>query len=617
MQTSRIAALLNALQGEILGMIAYGDPVARIADLICRRVGETQNGVICSILGVDPEGRLRPLAAPFLPRAYSRALDGLPIGPNVGSCGTAAFRGEPVEVHDIETDPLWDDYRHLALPPGLKACWSSPIKARDGNVVGTFAFYYDTRRGPDSFDREIVAHCTQLCAIAIEHQQLFAQLHKVAYLDALTKLPNRASFNLRLNQLTRLDRPFGLLVADLDHVKSTNDMLGHEAGDALIRAVSRRLLEFGADMEAYRLGGDEFGLILRNCASGVDLARMADELIRNMEIPVQHLEHAIPAYVTVGGALFEPGAMDADTLLQNADFALYHGKATNRGGFAAFHQGMRTSITHRMAVITRVGDALAAGRVYPYYQPIVRIDTGEIIGLEALARIEETDGSLHAAGEFEEAFSDPRLAYAITGRMLEQVALDVRHWLDLGIAYQHVGFNVTTADFQRGDLVTRLGEAFAAAGVPLKHFILEVNEAVFMGSGDSFVAEAVSELRRQGLRVALDDFGTGYASMTHLLDFPVDIVKIDKSFVSRLMNDERSAIIVESLIAMSGKLDMRVVAEGVETEEQAERLLAMGCRLGQGFYYSRPVTAADASELLMSFAQGRDGKSLKTRRTDA
>jgi EAL domain-containing protein (putative c-di-GMP-specific phosphodiesterase class I) len=231
------------------------------------------------------------------------------------------------------------------------------------------------------------------------------------------------------------------------------------------------------------------------------------------------------------------------------------------------------------------------------------MDTGEIIGLEALARMRMPDGRVVSAGEFQPALADPRIAYRLTDLMLASVARDIRTWLDAGLPMQHVGINVTTGDFQRGDLQGRIVDAFARAGVPLKHIILEVNEAVYMGGEDRQVAKSIEALRRMGVVVALDDFGTGFASLTHLLSFPVDVIKIDKSFVDRLVVDTSSAVIVSSIIEIAAKLGMKVVAEGVETAEQAEVLVGLGCRLGQGYLYSRPHPAADVTTLLHSFAQ--------------
>ncbi|WP_457302873.1 EAL domain-containing protein, partial [Phyllobacterium sp. P5_D12] len=215
---------------------------------------------------------------------------------------------------------------------------------------------------------------------------------------------------------------------------------------------------------------------------------------------------------------------------QNADFALYHAKETDRGGYVQFRPELRTSIVDRIRAIRNVDAALVEGRITAYYQPIAQLASSEIVGLEALVRMTDLQGAVSPAGDFAAAFSDTKIASRVTEKMLNQVASDIREWLDLGIPVEHVGINVTTGDFQYGNLQAKIEACFAKQDVPLKHIVLEVNESVFMGGSDQFVAKAVKRLRDKGLLVALDDFGTGYASLTHLISFPVDVIKIDRSF---------------------------------------------------------------------------------------
>lgn len=541
------------------------------------------------------------MAGPSLPTSYSQALDGIERGPSVGSCGTAAFFGKAIEVTDIATDPLWDDFRGLALPLGLRACWSSPIKARDGRTIGTFAFYFREPRGSNALERLIVDRCTHLCSILIENDTARKLIHDQAFVDSLSGLPNRAEFDIQLSLQIASDQPFALLFADLDHLKVVNDTLGHAAGDKLIGIVAGRLSTALPEASAFRLGGDEFALIVRGCVSDTELGVAANIVIQSVNLPVDYDGITITPSVTIGAVLANAKSVDKRALYQNADFALYHAKEVGRGSFVRFREGMRTTMTQRLNAIAQVEEALSQNRVVAYYQPLVRIDTAEIIGLEALARISDHAGNVIAAAEFGSALTDPRLASGLTAAMIQQVARDIRSWLNLGIPFQHVGFNVTTADLQRGDLEAKLADAFAQYAVPLKHLILEVNEAVLMN--DDRVAREIKCLRARGMKVALDDFGTGYASLTHLLQFPVDIIKIDKSFVDRIDNDAPGAVIVKALIEIAKQLDIKVVAEGIETIEQADRLNAMGCLLGQGYLYSRPVPASVATGLLTRFAQ--------------
>jgi diguanylate cyclase (GGDEF)-like protein len=605
MASVRDERCLQAIHSEILEMIAYGEPLQGIASALCQRIEDLAPEAICSILTVDLEGRLHPIAAPSLPDSYSNALEGLSIGPTVGSCGTAAHRGAPVLVRDIATDPLWADYKSLALPLGLKACWSTPIKARGGRVIGTFASYYRKKRGPSLIEKRVIDTCVHLCAIAMEQAESQARNHRLAYYDTLTGLPNRFHADMLMREkLQTSPGDFGLMLVDIDNLKIANDTMGHAVGDALIKQVASRVAASVRPGTACRIGGDEFVVILDGGQIAGSLQAIADRILASMEAPFSCEGHTIVPQVTIGGVLHGRDGEELRTLRQNADFALYHSKESGRGRFIEFNANLRTSITQRIQQIRQVEAALTDDRITVHYQPIVRLDSGEIVGLEALARITAADGRIVAASAFQEAMKDARVACRLTERMVRHVSADVRKWLDMGIPFQHVGLNVTTADFQRDDLADRLTAAFRTAGVPLNHVVLEVTETVFVGGSDNKIANAVERLRDKGLLVALDDFGTGFASLTHLLTFPVDVIKIDKCFVDRLAGDQASAVIVEALIDIARKLGMRIVAEGVETNAQALRLQGFGCKLAQGYRFYRPAGFDETTSRLLANAQG-------------
>jgi len=595
---------LQSLQNATLESIARGEELAAIMTALCERVEALAPEVVCSVVTIDDEFRLRPLAAPSLPRAYGEAVDGTPIGPRVGSCGTAIYRKSPVEVTDIASDPHWEGYRELVLPLGLRACWSSPIAARDGRVVGSFAFYYREPRGATPFERRIVETCVHLCAIAIEHEEVNARNHRLAYFDTLTGLPNRARFNEAIGQATGRTRTgFGLLLIDIDHLKAVNDTMGHAVGDRLIEAVGSRLAAVAPRGTAFRIGGDEFAVLVPGCDKAGQLRGVAGAVLAAMHLPIDCEGTSMVPSVTIGGAIAGEDGADNVILRQNADFALYHAKETRRGGYVRFKGGLRTSMTRRIQTIRSVDDALGAGRLIPYYQPIVRLDSGEIRGMEALARLRLDDGRVVAAGEFQDALLDPKLAYRISSQMLPAIAADMAQWLRDELPIPFVGLNVTSADFQKGDLVQRIARTFERAQVPLEHLVVEITEQVIMGGRRDGVARIMEGLRERGILVALDDFGTGFASLTHLLDFPVDTIKIDRSFVGGIEGGTRNGAIVDALISIASRLGMRIVAEGIENEGQARRLAAMGCCLGQGYHYSRPMPAEAVPAFVRSFGK--------------
>lgn len=591
-------------QNKILEMIATGVSLEATVDRLCVELEHLLPGIACSVLRVKDNGTLYPLAAPSLPQNFSDLIDGLMIGPNVGSCGSAAYLGEAVVVTDIGNDARWSAFRDHLLPHGFQACWSVPIFNADGMVFGTFALYFKQKRMPRAREKQLVSASIHLCAIALERHDRVIERERRASIDGLTELPNRSGFDLALSRLS-CEQPgtWALLLVDLDNLKMINDTFGHQAGDELLQSVAQRIRTSVLPDHAFRLGGDEFAVILQEAEAVADLSGTAAKILDAIGVVTSCGGHRIQPRATIGGAAFLPGDPDAETVHRHADFALYHAKEIGRGGFVRYWPGIGTAIKHRIEVIQDVDIALDEGRIEAHYQPLVRINTGEIIGMEALCRLRKPDGNLVSAGAFHQATTDVDVAAKLTEGMLALVAADVRSWLDRGIPFQHVGINISSADFHSGTLYDRIKNAFGRENVPLKHVVIEVTESVYLGHEDPIVAQEIEALRGHGLRVALDDFGTGYASLTHLLTVPVDILKIDRSFVSELRQGERGLAIIAGLLGIARKLDIRVVAEGIETEEQALLLDENGCELGQGYLYSRAVSRDDATELLLKYAQ--------------
>ncbi|WP_426237643.1 putative bifunctional diguanylate cyclase/phosphodiesterase [Pararhizobium sp. DWP1-1-3] len=588
------------LQNVILEMIARGEALQATIERLCLEVEALVPGTVCSVLSVDA-GHLHPLGGPSLPHSYSAALDNLPIGPLAGSCGAAAFRGEAVSVTDIEHDPRWVNFKDLALPLGFKACWSTPIFSGD-RVVATFAFYFRECRRPNDLERRIVDACIHLCSIAIEREERVCERQRLTYTDVLTGLPNRAKFNQVLSEHAKhREGGWGVLLADLDNLKVVNDTFGHGTGDELIQVVATRIALVAGIGRAFRIGGDEFAIVVdKDPASS--LSMLATRILEVIKEHAHCCGHVIVPGATLGGCLAGPGETP-DQVRQCADVALYHAKERSRGQFIEHSSGLGTTFTRRFRAIRDVSLALAEHRIHAHYQPIVRLDSGEVVGFEALCRMTTRSGEIISAANFHEATKDAHVAAELTHCMLSRVASDMRSWLDSGLPFQHVGINLSAADFHAGHLQERVCTVFAEAGVPLKHVILEVTESVYLGQRDHVVADEIKALRNRGMRVALDDFGTGFASLTHLLTVPVDIIKIDKSFIERLVPGDGAVVIVEGLLNIANKLGLRVVAEGIETDTQLEQLVSFGCKLGQGYLFSKAVDRDAATSLLARYGQ--------------
>lgn len=590
------------LQNTILEMVARGEPLLAVAERLCREVETLAPGAVCSVLEVDAAGLLHPVAGPSLPDHYSAALEGTAIGPLVGSCGSAAYLSRPVTVTDIATDPRWSDFADLALPLGLRACWSSPILNGKGVAIGTFAFYYRECRGPTALEQQLVRTCVHLCSIAISNHRSQLEQHRRAFEDPLTGLPNRSAFSASLNGLP-CDAPgsWGLLIIDLDNLKIVNDTFGHHAGDHLIEAAANCVARAATPHITYRLGGDEFAILVKNETSPVDLEMAARSVLDALALPVDCGGHLVVPNATIGGATLA-ATDDVERVRQNADFALYHAKETSRGGFVRYSEGTRSRITKRLDAIQQVATALTDDRLLVYYQPLLRLGSYEIIGFEALCRMRVGERIL-ATKDFQEATRDLSIATALTERMLGLIASDIRTWTDCGLEIDHVAINLCSADVHGRQIADQLRSTVVAARVPLNKIVLELDEAAYDGQRDHAVEHQLEFLRRQGIRIALDNFGIGVASLTRLLTAPIDIMKLDRKLVGRLATDRVSRAAIEGLLHISRELRVQVVAEGVETEEQAKLLTAAGCTLGQGYFFSPPVSAEDATKLLADQAR--------------
>ena len=430
-----------------------------------------------------------------------------------------------------------------------------------------------------------------------ERHRVEERLWRAANFDGLTSLVNRNRFDEILHVENMAGGSIsGMLMVDADHLKDINDTLGHDAGDELIRVVAQRLRDaVGHAGTVARVGGDEFAVLLSDPIDYAALETLASGILASM-IPWHFFRGStLKPIVSIGGAIRETTDTGED-LRQCADLALYNAKETRRGGYVLFEQDMKSAIKARTAAIATVDEALVAGDVLAYYQPVVELATGRISGLEALARVRRADG-VHSIGTFAASLQDRRTATRLTARMLERIEADVVVWRKSGIVVPRIAFNVGALDFQEGAIEGMVMSACERAGIEPSQFAVEVTESVSLSRGAGLVSETAARLRARGIVVALDDFGTGHASLAHLGTFPVDVIKMDRSFVMR-MNEGPGAVIAASLIDLAHKLDIQVVAEGVEHEAQLDQLMALGCEKAQGYLFSQALPASGVAGLL-------------------
>lgn len=441
-----------------------------------------------------------------------------------------------------------------------------------------------------------------------ERQLLFA-----ATRDPLTHLPNRTLFRTMLEEtLSSADLGNGriaVLLFDLDDFKQVNDSLGHDAGDALLQTFAARLSEAVSEEDfVARLGGDEFAVIIRGVPDNDELKRRCALILKALRQPFVHEGSILDCGATVGAAVFPQHGLKPQDLLKHADIALYVAKASAKGDLVIFDSEHRARLQERLAMVHLARSASRSGQILPYYQPKVRLADGSIYGFEALLRWKNTaSGPVRLPGGIAAAFDDLEIASAISEQMIDQVVADLDSWLSADLPFGHVALNAAAAEFRRDDFAERLLARLEKAKISTRFLQLEVTETVFLGRGAECVDRALKQLSAAGVKIALDDFGTGYASLRHLKQFPVDVLKIDRSFVAGMRGQEGDNAIVDAVLHLGRSLGIEVVAEGIETKEQEAILKALGCEFGQGFLYSQAIPAGQLRGLFKGSAAPAGG----------
>jgi diguanylate cyclase (GGDEF)-like protein/PAS domain S-box-containing protein len=440
--------------------------------------------------------------------------------------------------------------------------------------------------------------------------------------DGLTGLANRSLFQEKLDHAiqsaTADGGAVGLLLLDLDHFKQINDTLGHDAGDMLLKMFAERLRSVVRTADTVsRFGGDEFGIVLPDVPGELSLIQLSRSIHECLREPFVHAGRILDCRVSIGASMFPMHGRTHEALMKNADIALYAAKAAGRGTVTMFEPHMRDDVQRRATMVQTARDALRDDRVVPYYQPKLDLSRRAIVGFEALLRWRTDTGRIGEPAAIEAAFEDAEVAAAISDRMIDRVIADMRVWLDRGIDFQHVAVNASAAEFRRDNFAEGVLDQLRVAKIPPHCFQLEVTETVFLGRGAEYVHRALALLNARGVKIALDDFGTGYASLRHLKQFPVDIIKIDRSFVRDMDSDPGDEAIIRAVVNLGRSLHIKVVAEGIETEEQSAQLMALECDFGQGFLFSKAVAASRVPGLVTRFPpldtgeSGRSGRPLR------
>ena len=574
--TSR-APLPDVLEGIVSGARELlGDTIVAF-----RRVAAddpTYADIVCAS-GVDPD-------TPFAAR--------IRVGEGAG--GRAIAEERLIVMNDYSSNPF---ALGQFADSGLQAAMAAPV-TEDGETIGSLVVAsFAPRRRYSAAEQEMLLAFAEHASIAMTDARIVESL-RVALRDArhdamhdvLTRLPNRALLRDRLSQAssraTRHGTRVGLIFVDLDGFKHVNDSLGHDVGDKLLVAVAARFLDAVRDTDTVaRLGGDEFAVLIEDIESFEDASDVAERLLEALIDPLNVDGHDVQVCASIGIAMSDADASDSRTLLRNADLAMYEAKRGGGNKWSRFVPDMHRHTVHRLHVEQALRQALAQNQLVLHYQPILELATGRIVALEALARWQHPERGLIPPAEFIHIAESGRLITALGEWVLRTACTEAAYWP----ATVSVAVNVSPRQVDPR-FVRMVRAVLSATGLPAERLKLEVTEGVAMADSAETIA-VLRELHELGVQLAIDDFGTGYSSLARLRALPVDVLKIDRSFVEGMHEDSTDCGIVAAVVALAHAAGMRVIAEGVETEAQHNALVALGADFAQGYRYGRPMAAAE------------------------
>ncbi|MCW1427556.1 putative bifunctional diguanylate cyclase/phosphodiesterase [Novosphingobium sp. JCM 18896] len=494
----------------------------------------------------------------------------------------------------------WTFFRQMQREIMLGHVWRGEIcnRSKNGDL-----FWVDTTIVPHRRRNGQIERFIAIRFDVTARRQAEERLRRLANVDQVTNLPNRNAFMRSVEDIIADTRAtpgrIAVGILDVDHFKEINDCLGHGAGDALLQELALRLrAAMGRNDEVARLGGDEFGIILRDCASEDVVRQRIAGIFQAFAkpIPVCGSERLLSA--SLGMAMLPVGPAGRDELLKNADIALHEAKANGRGRAELFGEEMQEAVHRRAALREAFQRGLHEGEFVVHYQPIVSLVPGAPVAMEALLRWNHPELGLIRPPQFIEALSDEHLAAQVGCYVIDVTVRQIEQWHRDRVRFASISINATLGDFRSGRYVDAILAAIADGRIGAGDIRVEINEDVLMGRGGDCARSEIDRLHKAGVAIAFDDFGTGFASLRHLRDMPVQVVKIDKSFIRSIEHDRADRAIVGNVISLAHQLGKTVTAEGVETREQAEVLKELGCDLIQGFLVAPAIAASEIEPLL-------------------
>lgn len=503
-----------------------------------------------------------------------------------------------------------DILRSDTVPPGkYSELWKTVTSGKDWK--GEFCslkkdseqFWESVQISPIRDSNGEITHLLKVSEDVTDRKQAEETIQRMAYYDSLTELPNRTLFNDRLSQALsharRKNEIVAVLFLDLDQFKLINDTLGHALGDQLLRSVASKLNKYVRVGDTVsRLGGDEFTMLFQGINNADDVDLIAQKIIEAIRVPFVIGNHELSITTSMGIAVYPDDGEDGDTLLKNSDAALYHAKETGRDKFQRYDHSLHIKVSKKLMLESKLRFALDKEQFLLYYQPKIDIKTKQIIGAEALLRWQHPDAGLVSPLDFISFAEATGMIVGIGEWVILTACKQIKAWQEANYQTLRIAVNLSAQNFMRQNLIETVKKILKNTGVSPSLLEFEITESNIMQNVESTVHKLV-ELHKLGIQISIDDFGTGYSSLSYLRKFPIHTLKIDRSFVCDIVENEDDAAIVTAIIAIAKKLKLNVVAEGVETESQLSFLEQQQCDMAQGYLFSKPVPVQEFEKLLV------------------
>ncbi len=600
----RHAQALQQGQNRILHMIAAGDDLNDILTEIALFVEQHAPHSRCTLLLLnDAQTHFSYVIAPFLKQRVAQVV-GLPVAIGNGCCSESVMSRCPVIIEDFPGSPSMTGLLERTGPLDFASSGSWPIMGKRGQILGAFSLLYCERQTPDIDDMQLVGIATDLAGIATESRKAEERILHLAHYDELTGLPNRFLFIQHLDKaLAHAERhksPMAVLFLDLDRFKNINDTFGHEAGDRVLRDTAARMQQSLREQDTMaRVGGDEFLALVEDYHDPRKLGEIAQRLLNEAAAPFEIEDHEYRLSVSIGIATYPADGADTQALLKNADIAMYRAKTTGKNNYQFYSAEMNIHTVERAALEARLRRAIEQREFIMHYQPKVDVESGRIVGAEALVRWQHPERGLLLPGEFIPLAEEVGLIGQLGMLVLDVACRDIAGFEETGGSFGRVAINLSAAQFTQAGLLDDVSNTVRSRAVSPSSLEFEITESMVMHNREQAI-QLMNGIRALGCWLSIDDFGTGYSSLAYLKRFPVNSVKIDRSFISDIPHGPNDSAIVQAIIAMAHTLGLEVIAEGVETEIQLQTLQKFGCDRYQGFYFSKAVPAPEFMALIES-----------------